>query len=152
MPEKKKEATFTELQELAKEMNISGWFNMNKAELTIATARNEEGSEKFVYDRAIGVSKEDMAELRAKNEQVPSKTIMWKKDQDLVMEIINRNRYAFNNYNLTDPMADVQHHFETSTKCHNNRVVPYKVVELGSGAFLPLLQKLCNMEQNPLPL
>jgi hypothetical protein len=110
------EQTFTELQDKAKAMNIAGWHSMNKAQLIIATAENREDSEVYVYDRTEKLSEADMKEIKEQRSQTPSKTIMWKKDQDLVMEIINRNPYAFNNTNLTDQRARIQHHFQTSNK------------------------------------
>jgi hypothetical protein len=114
MPEK--ELSFKELQDKAKAMNVTGWFSMNKKQLIISTAENKENSDIYVYDRAEGVSEKDIERARSDNKPVPGKTIMWKKDMDLVMDIIDLNPFAFNNTNLTDETAPVIHHFDLPRK------------------------------------
>jgi hypothetical protein len=133
-----KDKSFTELQEMAKERDIRGWYSMNKQKLIIALGYLTD-PEKEVHDRTIGVSDRELAEIEKKRNQMPGKTIYWKKDKELVMEIINRNPFAFNDYDLTDARAPVIHHFETSNK--NRKVNCICGEKFKIGEYAPMERK-----------
>jgi hypothetical protein len=108
------ELTRKELLELAREKGIDG-ASMTRSQLLLEVGL--EDSDALIYDRATDVDAKRMEMIMAKQEQVPGKTKYYKKDEDEIYKILDKNPWAFNNYDFTNPNNQIVHVFDKKIKC-----------------------------------
>jgi hypothetical protein len=106
---------YRQLQQVAKDFNITDWHMMNEKQLRQALGAAPDGA--VVYDRAVGMKPEQLREIREARGPIPGKTVYYKKDQAKLDQIWARDPLAFNNVDMTDIHRQVQYRFERGVKC-----------------------------------